>query len=156
MFDVTLTLPSDFLGENVTQEQLDQEVQEEEGLKSAVLNEDGSVTYVMTKTRHAEMVNEIRASIDEELSALPGSEEYPTVVRIEANEDYTSYKVVLNTEEPGLSEGLLEVSLFLYSGIYHVFNGTAPGNVRLQFVNEATGAVIREDNSSDLNNTDGT
>ena len=46
LFNVTLTIPKDFVGET-TQEKLDESVKEK-GYKSATLNSDGSVTYVMT------------------------------------------------------------------------------------------------------------
>lgn len=50
LFNVTLTVPADFIGE-VTQEQLDESAKGN-GYKSATLNDDGSVTYIMTKVQH--------------------------------------------------------------------------------------------------------
>ena len=46
LFDVTITIPSDYIGET-TQDELDKTANEN-GYK-ATLNDDGSVTYVMTK-----------------------------------------------------------------------------------------------------------
>lgn len=149
LFNVTLTIPSDYVEEGVTQEQLDNTV-EEEGFKSATLNEDGSVTYVVTKAQHKEMMDGIRQGIDESLAEMANSTEYPSIVRVEANIDYTQYKVYLNSDEVGLSESMAALSFYVFSGTYHVFNGTEPGNVNIQYISEATGQVIQEANSNDI------
>lgn len=149
LFNVTITVPADFLDEGVTQEQLDVQAKDR-GFKSITLNDDGSATYIMTKAQHKEMMDEIRQSIDESLSGMVGSEEYPSVVSIEANADYTEYKIVVNTEEIGLAESFLVMGLYIFSGMYHVFNGTEPGNINVQYINETTGAVIQEANSDDM------
>lgn len=148
LFNVTLTVPADFIGE-ITQEQLDESTKEN-GYKSATLNNDGSVTYVMTKAQHQDMMEGIRKSIDDSLSEMANSEEYPSIVKIEANSDYTKYTVTLNTEEVGIMEGFASMGLYVFSGTYHIFNGTEPGNINVQYVNEATGKVIDETNSENL------
>lgn len=149
LFHVTLTIPPDFIEEGMTQDQLDQEVKDS-GYKSATLNDDGSVTYVMTKAQHQEMMQGIRESIDNSLSEMVGSEDCPSIVKIEANSDYTQYTVTLNTEEVGLSEGFVALAFYVYSGMYHVFNGTEPGDVNVKYVSASTGQVIQETNSSDM------
>lgn len=149
LFNVTITVPADFLGEGVTQEQLDAQAKDS-GFKSITLNDDGSATYVMTKAQHKKMMDEIKQSIDESFSEMVGSEEYPSIVSIEANNDYTKYKIVLNTEEVGLAEGFLAMGLYISSGMYHVFNGTEPGNIHIQYINETTGEIIQEANSDDM------
>lgn len=149
LFNVTLTIPSDYVEEGTTQDQLDATAKEE-GYKSATLNADGSVTYVITKAQHREMMDGISQGIDKSLSEMAGSEEYPTISRIEANSDYTEYKVYLNSEEVGFSESMATLGLYIFSGTYHVFNGTEPGNVNIQFLSESTGQVIQEANSNDM------
>lgn len=149
LFNVTITVPADFLDEGVTQENLDEQAKEK-GFKSITLNDDGSATYVMTKAQHEEMMDGIRQSIDESLLEMANSEDYPSVVSIDANEDYTEYKITVNAEEVGLQESFLVLSLYVFGGMYHVFNGTEPGNINVQYVNETTGAVIQEANSDDM------
>lgn len=149
LFNVTITVPADFLDEGVTQENLDEQAKEK-GFKSITLNDDGSATYVMTKTQHEEMMDGIRQSIDGSLLEMASSEDYPSVVSIDANEDYTEYKITVNAEEVGLQESFLALSLYVFGGMYHVFNGTEPGNINVQYVNETTGAVIQEANSDDM------
>lgn len=149
LFDVTVTIPADFLDDGITQEQLDAQAKAN-GYKSITLNEDGSATYVMTKAQHKEMMDGIKQSIDESLSDMAGSADYPDVVSIDANDDYTKYKIVLNKDELGLQESFLVMGLYVFSGMYHIFNGTEVGNVNIQYVNEATGSVIQEVNSDNI------
>ncbi len=144
LFDVELTIPAYILC-NATQEQLDQ-LAKDNGYKSATLNSDGSATYVMTKSQHKEMMDGIREDIKESLAEMTTSEDTPSIVKIEANDDYTQYKVFLNTEEVSASEEMSTIALYFYSGMFHVFNGTEPGNVNIQFVNETTGEIIKESN----------
>lgn len=92
----------------------------------------------------------IRQSIDESIAKMASSEDCPGIVKIEANSDYTKYTVTLNTEEVGIMEGIASMGLYVFSGMYHVFNGTEPGNVNIQYVNETTGEVIDEINSANL------
>ena len=48
IFDVTITVPADYVGD-VTQEELDAQAKESD-IHSITLNEDGSATYVMSKS----------------------------------------------------------------------------------------------------------
>ena len=68
LFDVTLNVPAEYIDEGITQEQLDRTVKEEKELKSATLNNDGSVTYVMSKSQHKKMMEEIKENLDNSLS----------------------------------------------------------------------------------------
>ncbi len=149
LFDVTLTIPADFVDEGMTQEQLDQEAKGN-GYKSATLNDDGSVSYVMTKAQHQKMMLEIKESIDSGLQEMVSTGDYPSITKIEANDDYTQYTVTLNAEEVGLSEGFAVMAFYVFSGMYHVFNGTELDNVNVKYVSASTGQVIEESNSSDM------
>lgn len=149
LFDVTLTIPADFIEEDMTQEKLDQ-VATESGYQSATLNADGSVTYVMTKTQHNKMMEGIRQSIDESLSSIGNSDDYPGVVSVKANEDYTKFTVTMSTDEVGMEASFAVMMFYVSSGMYHVFNGTEVDNVNVQYVKEGTGEILQESNSSDM------
>lgn len=151
LFNVTLTVPSDFVDADMTQEELDKTASEL-GYKSATLNEDRSVTYVMTKEQHKEMMSAVKESIDDSLSEIIESGEYPNFVSIEANENYTEYTVVTKSEELDFSESFSVLAFYIYSGMYYAFNGTEVDNICVQFINETSGEVIEEANSRDMEN----
>lgn len=149
LLTVELTIPSDFVGET-TQEELNQTVEEEDGLKSITLNEDGSATYVMTKKKHKEMMSEIKTGIDEELQAMVGSEDYPNFTKVEANEDYTSFTITTTSSELDLAESFSVMNFYVQGGLYNVFNGTPADNIHVDFVNATSGEIIESSDSSDM------
>ncbi len=149
LFDVTITVPADYVGE-VTQEDLDKQAAEA-GYKSITLNEDGSATWVMTKAQHAEMMDEMVESIDQSLSEMVGSDEYPNFSSVEANDDYTDFTITVTSETLDMSESFCVLGLSMQSALYHIFNGTIDevDNVHVAFVSADTGEVIDDWNSSE-------
>lgn len=147
LFDVTITVPADFVGET-TQEELDASV-EEGKLHSATLNEDGSITYVMSKSQHKQLLAEIAAGFDEALSAMAGSEDYPNITDIKANDDYTSFTVTTTSTELSLQESFSVLSFYIYGGMYAIFSGEPAENIHVDFVNADTGMVIESADSKD-------
>ena len=69
-------------------------------------------------------------------------------------QDYTPFKVTVNTEELGLMESMSVLGLYTYAGMYHIFNGTEVDNISVQFINETTGEVIEEADSADMASSD--
>ena len=152
LLEVEFTVPAEFFDEGTTQESLDEAVNEE-GFKSATLNDEGSVSYVMTRAKHAEMMDDIREEIDSSLAEMVGSEEYPTITKIEPNSTYTEFKVYLSTEEVGLAESFSALALYVFGGMYNAFNGEPVDDVAVFFVSESTDEVIQESHSKDLGST---
>lgn len=148
IFSVELTIPKDLIGEGVTQESLDATAAEK-GYKSATLNEDGSVTYIMTKAQHNTLMEETRATIEEGLADIITSGNYPSFVEIRANETYSAFEVVMSTDSVGLAESFSVLAFYMYGGLYNSFNGTPVDNVSVAFINQATGEVIQTANSKD-------
>ncbi|WP_031550546.1 hypothetical protein [Oribacterium sp. FC2011] len=148
LFNVTLNIPKDFVGE-ATQKELD-ELAKEKGYKSITLNSDGSATYVMNKAQHEELLSGIRDSINSSLQEMVGSEEYPNITKIEANDDFTSFTVTTKNQEPDFSESFGILALYMYGGMYGVFSGNAPDNVHVDFVNADSGEVVSSSDSRDI------
>ena len=152
LFNVTITIPKDFVGDT-TQAELDESVKEK-GYKSATLNSDGSVTYVMTKAQHEEMLSGIRESIDQSLSDMVGSSEYPNITNVWHNDDYTSFTITTKNAEPDLSESFSVMALYMYGGMYGIFSGEEVDNIHVDFKNADSGEIISSSNSEDMGNSD--
>lgn len=148
LFTVELTIPASFIDEDTTQATLD-ETAANAGYKTATLNDDGSVTYVMTKAQHEELMNEICSGIDEALLDMIDPDTYPTFQEISANSDYTEFTVTLNAEEVGFMESFSVLAFYMYGGMYHAFNGTEVDDIVVQFVSANTGDIIEEFHSSE-------
>ena len=148
VFNVTITVPKDFIGDT-TQEKLDESAKEK-GYKSATLNDDGSVTYVMTKAQHEEMLSGIRESIDKSLSAMIGSDDYPNITNVEHNDNYTSFTITTKNEEPDLTESFSVMALYMFGGMYGIFAGEEVDNVHVDFKNADSGEIISSADSKDM------
>ncbi len=149
LLTVEITIPADYLGEDITQEDLDQAV-EENGYISAVLNEDGSATYVMSKSKHEEMMQEMSASLEETLNGLVGSEDYPNITSITHNDDYTSFTVTTTNTELDLAESYMVIGLYMYGGLYNTYNGNEVDNIHVDYVNADSGEIISSADSKDM------
>lgn len=148
LFDVEITVPADFVGET-TQEDLDAQAQESD-IHSITLNEDGSATYVMSKAQHKKLLEEIAASINESLSEMSTSGDFPTITNVTANEDFTSFTVTVSANELGLAESMSVIGLYMYGGMYGIFSGQNPDNIHVDFVNVESGEIISSANSSKM------
>ena len=100
LLSVEITVPADFVGET-TQADLDANVSAGKFL-SAKLNDDGSVTYKMTKGQHKEVMEGIKQSIEEALNEMIASEDY-SFTKIEPNADFTKFTVTTTSSELNLA-----------------------------------------------------
>ena len=149
LFTVEITVPAEFIDEGTTQESLDTQVSAS-GYISATLNDDGSVTYVMTKAAHNEMMNGIRDTLQQSLSEMVGSEEFPSFTKVEANDDFTQFTIETTSTELGLVESFSVLGFYMFGGMYHAFNGTQVDDIAVTFVNADTGETVGEAHSSDM------
>ena len=149
LLTVTISIPADFIGE-LTQDDLDKTVAEK-GYISGTLNDDGSVTYVMTKSQHKQMMEDMTKSMDESLqSILDDKDTYPNFESITHNADYTDFTIEYSAEELSLSDTFSTILFYYMGGMYGVFNGEPVENVHVAFVNSETGELISEANSRDM------
>lgn len=148
LFDVKVTIPADFL-EDATQEDLNESVAGNEGIKSVVLNADGSATYTMTKDAHAEMLKELKGEIDAGLEEIVADTDY-TFTKIEHNDDYTKFTVTTDATELNLNDSFAALAFYMFGGMYGAFSGSTPDNIQVDFVNASTGEVISSSNSKDM------
>lgn len=126
------------------------EVSSEEGIE-VVTNDDGSITYSMPKSKHDELMNELRAGFDEQISALAGSSDYPTITEVTTNDDYTKFTVKTTSEELTLEESLLSLQLYMYGGFYNMFAGnTDEVNIKIDYINANTGDMIDSIDSANM------
>ena len=149
LFNVALTIPAEYV-EGTTQKELNKQAKEG-AFKSATLNKDGSVTYVMSKSQHNEMLNTIKDSIADELNKIPNSTDYPNVTKVEANDDYTKFTVTTASTELSFEEQFLSIQLYIYGGMYNAFNNLSPV-ISVDYVNADSGATIYSGKSSDITN----
>ena len=143
---VTVTIPSDLAGEEITQDELD--ANKGDHYTSATLNEDGSVTYKMTKKQHKAMVNDLHIQFDKAIEDLINDDTY-NIDSVSHNSAYTEFDITLSTESLGLTDSFSVLLFYLYGGICEIFTGKTE-DVVVNFYGP-DGALIESANSSNLN-----
>lgn len=149
--NVKVTLPAslfEYADTEVTQEDLDNAAFEN-GFISATLNEDGSVTYVMSKDKYNAYVAELTMSIDKGLEELCNTEN-STIVDIKHNADFTDYTITLDADVVGFTESLVSLAIVLYSAFYYGFTGKdMTSGVHFTYVNKS-GDILDEFSTDEL------
>ncbi len=149
LFDVNLTIPAQYIGE-LDQAKLQQ--QAAEGGYKITMNDDGSATYTMTKSQHKKLLEEMSSTINSSLSEMISSGNYPNFTDIVANEDFTNFTVTTKSTELDMNESFSTVALYMYGGMYGIFNGKTPENIHIDFINADSGEIIESTDSSNMTN----
>ena len=143
---VSLTVPAD-LAQNITQETIDAGIGTQ--YQAAFRNQDGSITYKMTKEQHQAMLEQLAVSFDNSLQEMIDNENY-TISNITRNNDFTVFDISLDGAEPSVSDSFAAFSLYMYGELYGVFNGNRPEHVIVNYL-DSNGNLIDSDDSAAMN-----
>ena len=104
----------------------------------------------LDKAKHEEMISDVRKQINDSLQEMVGSETYPNITAISANDDFTNFTVTTKNKELDFAESLGVMTLYIYGGMYAVFSGEEVDNIHVEFVNADSGEVISSGDSKDM------
>lgn len=122
LLSVDITLPSTLI-EDVSDFNEEEYIAENEGIKAAKINEDGSLTLTMTKKRHEEIVSEMKEEVITSLSELTESEDTPYIKEVEYNKDFK--QVMLSVDREAYEDAFDLTPLFvgILVGTYQAYAG---------------------------------
>lgn len=122
LLNVEITLPGDmFEGQDIDQVIADAKA---DGMKDVVLNENGSLTYTMTKAKHKELLEELEQGMEEMMEEMVTSEEFASIKDVTANKNYDEFTLVVAKEQYESSFDAFSVfSIGLSSMYYQLFAG---------------------------------
>lgn len=143
---VSLNVPAD-LAKNISQETIDAGIGTQ--YQAAFRNQDGSITYKMTKEQHQAMLEQLAVSFDNSLQEMIDDEKY-TISNITRNNDFTVFDISLDGAEPSVSDSFAAFSLYMYGELYGVFNGNRPEHVIVNYL-DSNGNLIDSDDSAAMN-----
>ena len=143
---VSLNVPAD-LAKNIRQETIDAGIGTQ--YQAAFRNQDGSITYKMTKEQHQAMLEQLAVSFDNSLQEMIDNENY-TISNITRNNDFTVFDITLDGAEPSISDSYAAFGLYMYGGLYGVFNGKRPEHVIVNYF-DSNGNLIDSDDSATMN-----
>lgn len=151
LFDVTLTLPADYASD-ITAEEIAQQVADGK-VHTGVLNDDGSVTYTMSKAQHAALLESVAAQLRSTLDDMIGSADYPNLTAIETNDDFTDFTVYTTTQPGavGLSDEMSVLIYYTCGKMYGIVSGQEPDNIHVDILNAESGELVSAHDSKDFN-----
>ena len=143
-------MPKDFVGEGITQADIDANAGST--YISGKLNDDGSVTYKMTKKQHKAMLDGIIDNMEKSFEEMVKSEDY-SFTSIKHNNDFTQFDVTISGDELGLVESFATLTFYMAGGVYGIFSGKKAEKVIVNFYN-SSGKLINTADSSKLGETE--
>ena len=141
--NVDVTLAATFF-EGMTEEEIKKSA-EENGYSNCTVNEDGSVTYTMSKTKHQEMLDDFKASMDETVTELlDGEEKVASFVSIEYNDDFSQVDIYVDATAYTTWDSLHALTFYMTGVYYQSFAGMATDeiDVIVNFIDNATKEVM--------------
>ena len=145
---VTVVIPTVY--ESVTTQEEAEKIRKENGYESAVLNDDGSLTIVMSRNQHDEMLGQFKKSVDEGITEIIHTVEDSAIEKIEYNDDYSIFTVTVSGDELGLAERQAADELVMYGTLYHIYSGNDVDHIKVDYLSSGTGEVIETADSGSL------
>ena len=146
LLTVEVTMPAAFF-ENETPEEI-QASAKESGFLSCTVNEDGSVTYKMTKGKRAEILRSFKGEIDSTIQEyLSGGENAPQSYRkITYNDKVTQFDVRVDRAayENSWTDAFYMMGFYILGGYYQIVDGVPNDQVDVivNIIDDATGETI--------------
>ncbi len=145
--DVEVVFPISLLelsGQKVDIKQITKSVKAE-GMKDVIENKDESLTYIMSKSKHDEIIGEMKTALVQTIENLQTSEEFLTIETITPNENYSQIDVAVKRAEFEQGyDGLGVMAMVFESLYYQLFNGATVDSygTTLNLKDEATGEIF--------------
>lgn len=143
LLNVEVTIPKDFFEEDELEEVVANA--EAEGIKDVKINDDGSVTYKMTKGQHKEMMKEMKANLIEYVDELITDETFSSIYDVTHNKDFSAYQIIVDKEVFENSfDGFAVLGLGMSGMLYQLYDGVNPEklNVKIDTIDESSGELI--------------
>lgn len=142
---VEITFPEMFFeGEEGIEEAIQSAVTED-GISEVTQNDDGSVTYKMSKAKHSELMEEVEGSIHAATENIASSEEYPSIQEVNVDSSFSEFTLLVDQEayENGF-DGVATITFGLSGLMYQLFDGVSPDDysVTIQVADARTEEVF--------------
>jgi len=143
LLNVEVTIPASLL----EGQEIDSAITEakKEGIEEVIKNDDGSVTYKMSKSVHKEMMKEMEKDILETIEEIKTSKDIASIKDVSYNKSFTEFTLTVNKEQFENSfDAMASMGLALTGMYYQLFSGvdSEKFKVTVIFKDESNGEVI--------------
>lgn len=142
LLNVELNLPASFFeGEDIAEVVAEAK---KEGIAEVKENDDGSLSYKMTKSKHKEMMVEMKESLLEYVDELKNDDEMSSIKDVTYKKSFADFTLVVDREafENGF-DGFAVLGLGMTGMYYQLFNGAdlEKSKVTIHLKDDSTGDV---------------
>lgn len=143
LLKVEVTIPASLL----EGQEIDSAITEakKEGIKEVIKNDDGSVTYKMSKSVHKKMMKDMEKDILETIEEIKTSKDFASIKDVSYNKSFTEFTLTVNKEQFENSfDAMASMGLALKGMYYQLFSGvdSEKFKVTVIFKDESNGEVI--------------
>jgi len=132
LLNVEVTLPATFF-EDMTEDEIVAGAKEE-GYSDVKVNEDGTVTYQMSKSKHNEIMKEMEGNLVSAVEEIVKSGDYPSIKEISYSKNFEEYDLKVNREQFENSfDGFALLGLYMTGGFYQAFDGKVGDDIQITF-----------------------
>lgn len=118
-------------------------------IKSGKVNEDGSVTYIMTPSQHKAYMKSLKESFEEGNQELINNSDN-SILDIKPNDDFSKFDIYVDPNSYSSFDSLMAIAFYIQGGYYRMFNGDKDSSVIVNFINNDTKEIIESGDSSKL------
>lgn len=143
IFDIKLNLPNSlFTGKNLETVKKDALAQ---GVHEVIINNDGSLTYIMSKGKYREMMDGIGKSINDSITEFLSKEENKNIFKeIVFNKDYSELNVKVDSGHYAPLDEIRIAGFKISSMVYQAFNGVDKSKMVIKTnIMDSSGAMIK-------------
>lgn len=149
LLSVEVTIPADFLETGEEDQDIDEIIAEakDSGIKEVIENEDGSLTYKMSKSTHKELMKAIRQGIEESIDDMINDEEFASIQDITTNKSFSEFTMIVDKEPFENSMDSFAVLGIIFGSMYYqLFDDIDDDDyeVLVQFEDANTGEIFNE------------
>lgn len=143
LLNVEVLLPAS-LFEDKTAEEIKSDA-EKAGVAECVVNEDGTVKYVMSKSKHKEMLDGMKSNVDNLINEMmTGEDKIDTIVSVDYNDSLTEINIVTTSETVTMWESFSVLSFYFSCSYYQLLAGVDNDDVDVivNFINQTSNQII--------------
>lgn len=151
LLNVEVTIPASMF-EDTSEEDIKASA-EENGFSGCTINDDGSVTYKMSKAKHKEWLSELKESIDQSINdIINGDNAVESFQKIEYSDDLTNFDIYVDADKFGGFDSMYALTFYISGAYYQAFAGIDADNidVKVNFINNATNETISSSTYRDM------
>lgn len=151
LLSVDVTVPASFF-DGSSEEEIKSDA-EENGYSRIVVNDDGSVTYTMTKKQYKELLDELKVGVDEYIVDLTtGEDKIASFTSISYNDDLTVFDIKVDSSLYSSWDSLGALGFYVLGGFYQAVAGEE-ADIIVNFIDKDSGELIESGSSANLDDS---